>query len=99
MTDLVQKIRKVAKKINWKRDKYGSVVYRSGKAVVLQGVGVGTSDQWNRVTDLLLTLNRLLSEAADEIEFMREVLQNHGRTLPHGKDECDWCSRELKETP
>ena len=44
-------------------------------------------------------IRKWLSEAADEIEFMREILQDHGRTLPHGKDECDWCSRELKETP
>ena len=42
---------------------------------------------------------QLLSQAADEIEFMREVLQDHHATLPHDKDECDWCSRELEETP
>ena len=99
MTDLVRTIRVASKRINWKRDKYGSVVYPTGKHVVLEGVGVGTAPKWKRSTDLILSLSQLLSQAADEIEFMRETLQNHHRTLPHGKDECDWCSRELKETP
>ena len=41
----------------------------------------------------------VLAWAIGEIGFMRQVLLHHDRTLPHGKDECDWCSRELKETP